>query len=70
MIVATVFGIPLSTTNTKATAMMGAGAVKGFNRVNWGVAREMIIAWVLTFPACLILGYLSAMLFRHIVQFL
>ena len=70
MIAATIFGIPLSTTNTKATAMMGAGAVKGFNRVNWGVAREMIIAWVLTFPACLILGYLSAMLFRHIVQFL
>jgi PiT family inorganic phosphate transporter len=70
MIAATVFGIPLSTTNTKATAMMGAGAVKGFNRVNWGVAREMIIAWVLTFPACLILGYLSAMFFRYIVQFL
>jgi len=70
MIAATVFGIPLSTTNTKATAMMGAGAVKGFNRVNWGVAREMVVAWVLTFPACLVLGYLSAVVFRAVAAWL
>jgi inorganic phosphate transporter, PiT family len=70
MIVATVYGIPLSTTNTKATAMMGAGAVKGFNRVNWGVAREMVVAWVLTFPACLVLGYVSAVAFRAIAAWI
>lgn len=68
MIAATVFGIPLSTTNTKATAMMGAGAVRGFQRVRWEVAREMGIAWVLTFPACLALGYGSALLFRYIAS--
>lgn len=66
MIVATLFGIPLSTTNTKATAMMGAGASKGINKVNWDVAKEMIMAWVLTFPACLILGFIFASLFRSI----
>lgn len=66
MIAATVFGIPLSTTNTKATSMMGAGASKGMNKVNWGIAKEMVIAWVLTFPACLILGYVFASLFRMI----
>jgi PiT family inorganic phosphate transporter len=66
MIAATVFGIPLSTTNTKATAMMGAGASRGIGNVNWSIAKDMIIAWVLTFPACLILGYVSASIFRMI----
>ncbi len=67
MIAATVFGIPLSTTNTKATAMMGAGASKGISHVNWSVAKDMILAWILTFPACLVLGYVSATLFRWIL---
>jgi len=68
MIAATLFGIPLSTTNTKATAMMGAGASKGINKVNWGVAKEMIVAWVLTFPACMLLGYIFATAFRMIIR--
>ncbi|MHB1483268.1 MAG: inorganic phosphate transporter [Saccharofermentanales bacterium] len=66
MIAATLFGIPLSTTNTKATAMMGAGAAKGIDAVNWSIAKEMVIAWVLTFPACLILGYTFSSVFRMI----
>lgn len=66
MLAATIWGIPLSTTNTKATAMMGAGASKGVGAVNWGIAKEMVIAWVLTFPACLLLGYVFASLFRMI----
>lgn len=68
MLVATKFGIPLSTTNTKATAMMGAGATKGIGAVNWGIAKEMMIAWVLTFPACLILGYVFATFFRFVFK--
>ena len=56
-------GIPLSTTNTKGTAMMGAGAARRFSDVNWGIAKEMVIAWILTFPACLILGYAMTKLF-------
>jgi len=66
MLAATLFGIPLSTTNTKATAMMGAAASKGIGSVNWGIAKDMMLAWVLTFPACLILGYVFAILFRLI----
>ncbi|MPM38820.1 hypothetical protein SDC9_85450 [bioreactor metagenome] len=66
MLAATYFGIPLSTTNTKATAMMGAAAAKGMNRVNWRIAQDMVLAWVLTFPACLALGYLFATVFRQI----
>ncbi len=66
MIVATLFGIPLSTTNTKGTAMMGAGAAKGIDKVNWGIAKEMFTAWILTFPACLLLGYAFSTIFRMI----
>lgn len=56
-------GIPLSTTNTKGAAMMGAGASRRFSDVNWGIAKEMVVAWVLTFPACLLLGYVMTKLF-------
>jgi PiT family inorganic phosphate transporter len=66
MIAATLFGIPLSTTNTKATAMMGTAASKGLSTVNWSIAKEMVVAWILTFPACLILGYVFATIFRLI----
>lgn len=66
MIIATLFGIPLSTTNTKGTAMMGAAAAKGIDKVNWSIAKEMFTAWILTFPACLILGYVFSTVFRLI----
>ncbi|NLM73853.1 MAG: inorganic phosphate transporter [Clostridiaceae bacterium] len=63
---ATLLGIPLSTTNAKGTAMMGAGAARRFSDVNWGIVKEMLIAWALTFPACLLLGYGMAKLFNFI----
>ncbi len=66
MIAATLFGIPLSTTNTKATAMMGAGASRGIKKVDWRIAQEMMMAWILTFPACLIMGYVFATVARMI----
>jgi PiT family inorganic phosphate transporter len=64
MISATAWGIPLSTTNTKTTAMMGAGASKSVSCVNWKIAQNMLLAWALTFPACLFLGYIFAVFFR------
>jgi len=67
LLLATYMGVPLSTTNSKATAMMGAGASKGISRVDWGIAKEMIAAWVLTFPACMLLGYVFAILIRAIL---
>ncbi|TFG82097.1 MAG: inorganic phosphate transporter [Erysipelotrichales bacterium] len=67
MLAATFYGIPLSTTNTKATAMMGAGASQGINKVDWGIAKEMLTAWVLTFPACMLLGYVFATVIRSIL---
>lgn len=67
MLVATAIGIPLSTTNTKGTAMMGAGAAEGLEKVNWDIAKEMFTAWILTFPACMILGYVFAIVLRSLI---
>jgi inorganic phosphate transporter, PiT family len=44
------FHAPISTTHTITSAIMGAGATKRFSAVRWGVARSIVIAWVLTFP--------------------
>jgi len=59
-------GLPMSTTHTKTTAIMGVGASKRIRAVNWGVVREMVLAWVLTFPGCGLLGYLVTRLFIHL----
>jgi PiT family inorganic phosphate transporter len=45
-------GIPLSTTHTISTAIMGVGATRGASAVRWGVTRELVTAWILTFPVC------------------
>jgi PiT family inorganic phosphate transporter len=50
-------GLPVSTTHTKTTAIMGVGASKRISAVNWGVVKDMVLAWVLTFPGCGLLGY-------------
>ncbi len=42
---------PISTTHTITSAIMGSGATKRFSAVRWGVARSIVTAWVLTFPA-------------------
>ena len=59
-------GIPVSTTHTKTTAIMGVGSAKRLSNVNWGTVKEMILAWVLTFPGCGLLGMLSTFLFMKI----
>jgi PiT family inorganic phosphate transporter len=46
------FGIPLSTTHTINTAIMGVGATRRLSAVRWGVSRQIVITWILTFPAC------------------
>ena len=55
--VCTFFGIPVSTTHSKTCAMMGAGSLTG-RGVDRGVARQMFLAWALTFPACAAIGYI------------
>jgi PiT family inorganic phosphate transporter len=45
------YGLPISTTHTITSAIMGVGATKRFSAVRWGVAGNIVTAWVLTFPA-------------------
>ncbi|MBO5214394.1 MAG: inorganic phosphate transporter [Clostridia bacterium] len=58
----TLYGLPVSTTHVKTTALMGAGASVRLRSVNWSVAGQMILAWVFTFPGCGLLGYCSVKL--------
>ncbi len=57
------FGIPLSTTHTISTAIMGVGASQGMRKIRWSVAGHIIFGWILTFPICTIISYLVAKLF-------
>lgn len=59
---ASYLGIPVSTTHCASSAIMGVGATRRLSAVRWGVARNIVVAWVLTFPICGGLGYLSALL--------
>lgn len=63
LLLSSVTGIPVSTTHTKTTAIMGVGAAKRLSSVNWGVVKEMVWTWVLTFPGCGLIGYLMAKIF-------
>lgn len=66
LLVSSIFGIPVSTTHTKTTAIMGVGASKRLSSVNWSIVKEMVAAWILTFPGCGIVGYIMASLFMKI----
>jgi inorganic phosphate transporter, PiT family len=48
---ATRFGYPISTTHAIAGSVMGAGATKRLSAVRWGVAGNIVVAWILTIPA-------------------
>lgn len=61
---ASIFGIPVSTTHCVSAAVIGVGATRRLSAVRWGVAGEMMAAWILTFPACGIVGYLLSLLFK------
>ena len=62
--VASHFGIPVSTTHCISSSIMGVGATRRLSAVRWGVAGNIITAWVLTFPICGALGYLFAKLLQ------
>lgn len=64
--IASAFGLPVSTTHTKTTAIMGVGASKRMSNVNWKTVKEMVYAWILTFPGCGLLGFGAAYIFMKI----
>ncbi len=57
-------GIPVSTTHCASAAIMGVGATRRLSAVRWGVARRIVVAWIITFPVCGGIGYLIAWLLK------
>lgn len=51
-------GIPVSTTQCISGSVMGVGATRRLSAVRWGVARSIVIAWIVTLPICASLGWL------------
>ena len=66
LFLSTVTGLPVSTTHTKTTAIMGVGAASRVHGVRWSVARDMALAWALTFPGCGLVGFGTARLFMRL----
>lgn len=66
LLLASMTGIPVSTTHTKTTAIMGVGAAKRLSSIDWRIVKEMVLAWVLTFPGCGLIAYVMAKLFMAI----
>lgn len=63
LLISSVFGIPVSTTHAKTTAIMGVGAVKRLSAINFSVAKDMALTWILTFPGCGLIGFVMTKLF-------
>ena len=58
LIGASLGGVPVSTTHTITGAIMGVGSVRRLSAVRWGVARTIIVAWILTIPASAVVAAL------------
>ncbi|NUT32534.1 MAG: inorganic phosphate transporter [Hamadaea sp.] len=63
---ALVLGAPISTTHTITSAIMGVGTTKKVSAVRWGVAGNIVTAWVLTFPGAALIAILTYLVVRPI----
>ena len=63
LLLATFFGLPVSTGTTKSTAIMGGGAARSFRRVKWNTAGRMVLWGVIVFPASAIVGLILTFIF-------
>jgi len=59
-------GVPVSTTHTISSAILGVGSTRRLSAVRWGVAGQIVMAWVFTIPACFMLAWL----FRSVLSLL
>ena len=64
--VASRIGLPLSTTHIISSTIMGVGASKRLSAVRWGVGGNIVIAWVITLPACAILAWIICSLAQRL----
>ena len=66
--IASRIGLPLSTTHIISSTIMGVGASKRLSAVRWGVGGNILLAWVLTLPACTILAWLISKALHLLVK--
>ena len=66
LLYSSVFGIPVSTTHTKTSAIMGVGAVKRMSAINFGVVKDMMLTWIFTFPGCGLISFVMAKIFMYL----
>lgn len=59
------YGIPLSTTHTITSAIVGVGAGRRVSEIKWGVLKKIVLAWVATFPACATLAFFAALIANY-----
>jgi PiT family inorganic phosphate transporter len=60
----TSFGVPVSKTHAITGAIMGVGASRGSSAVQWGIVRQIVIAWVLTIPITAVTAFIFYFLYR------
>ena len=63
LLFSSLFGIPVSTTHTKTSAIMGVGASRRLSAINFSVVKDMVLTWIFTFPGCGLISFLMAKLF-------
>ena len=68
LLLSSLFGIPVSTTHTKTSAIMGVGAVKRLSAINFGVVKDMVLTWIFTFPGCGLISFVMAKIFIAVFQ--
>jgi PiT family inorganic phosphate transporter len=66
ILLASSLGIPLSTTQTINMAIVGVGSTKRLSAVRWGITAQIVMTWLITFPACAVLGYVFALILKPI----
>ena len=67
ILVATRFGIPVSTTHTITGAIVGVGATNGLSAVRWGVAGRIVWAWIMTIPAAALIAAASYYVLSRVI---
>ena len=69
ILLASHFGIPVSTTHTITGSIVGVGATNRLNAVRWGLAGRIVWAWILTIPAAAVMSAISYWILRAVVPF-
>ena len=67
ILMASYFGFPVSTTHVVSGSIVGVGCRKRFSSVKWGVFRNVIFAWIITIPACVLISGLFYWLVKTLV---